>query len=78
MPPCEQEEHAEYVRSMATLSALMSGFVNVAFVQFGFDPTQVPYPVLMGFGITNALTVSAPPFLHISCHFEHLLNSPKA
>ena len=52
-----QDEHAEYVRSLATLSALMAGFVNVAFVQFGFTPTQIPMPVLMGFAITNSLTV---------------------
>ena len=52
-----QDEHAEYVRSMATLSALMAGFVNVAFVQFDFTPTQISMPVLMGFAITNSLTV---------------------
>ena len=53
-----QEEHAEYVRSMATLSAFIAGFVNVAFVQFNFDATKVPRAVLFGFAVTNALTVS--------------------
>lgn len=53
-----QEEHAEYVRSMATLSAFMAGFVNIAFVQFDFTAAEIPYTVLLGFGVTNALTVS--------------------
>lgn len=53
-----QEEHAEYVRSMATLSAFMAGFVNIAFIQFDFDSSEISYGILMGFGITNALTVS--------------------
>lgn len=42
---------------MGSLSALVAGFVMVAFVQFSFDPGGVPLPVLLGFGITNALTV---------------------
>lgn len=42
---------------MGSLSALVAGFVMVAFVQFNFDPGGVPLPVLLGFGITNALTV---------------------
>lgn len=56
-PP--QEEHAEYVRSMATLSAVMAGFVNIALIQFDFDARDIPIVVLMGFGVTNALTVSS-------------------
>lgn len=52
-----QEEHAEYVRAMASLAAFMAGFVNIAFVQFGFETRDVPYRVLMGFAISNALTV---------------------
>lgn len=43
---------------MATLSAFMAGFVNIAFVQFDFTASYIPYNVLMGFGISNALTVS--------------------
>lgn len=53
-----KEEHAEYIRSMATLSAFMAGFVNIAFVQFDFTAAEIPYNVLLGFGITNAVTVS--------------------
>ena len=56
-----QEEHAEYVRAMAALAAFMAGFVNIAFVQFGFDTQSISYAVLMGFAITNALTVSLWP-----------------
>lgn len=56
-PSIVQEEHAEYVRSMATLSAFMAGFVNIAFVQFDFTASYLPYNVLMGFGVSNALTV---------------------
>ena len=58
-----QDEHAEYVRAMATLAAFMAGFVNVAFIQFDFDPAQVPYSVLLGFAVSNALTVSFFPGL---------------
>ena len=42
---------------MATLSAVMAGFVNIALIQFDFDARDIPIVVLMGFGITNALTV---------------------
>ncbi len=56
-----QEEHAEYVRSMATLSAFMAGFVNIAFIQFDFEASEIPRGVLMGFGVTNALTVGFMP-----------------
>ena len=57
--PDVQEEHAEYVRSMATLSAVMAGFVNIALIQFDFDARDMPIVVLMGFGITNAITVGS-------------------
>ena len=46
---------------MGSLSALVAGFVMVAFVQFNFDPGGIPVPVLLGFGITNALTVGCLP-----------------
>lgn len=54
---------AEQLRAMGSLSALVAGFVMVAFVQFSFDPGGVPLPVLLGFGITNALTVA----LNVCC-----------
>ena len=55
--PATQDEAAEQLRGLANLAALVGGFDMVAFVQFGFDPTVVPKPVLIGFAITNALTV---------------------
>ena len=48
------------MRSMATLSAFMAGFSNVAFVQFDFEAIEIPYAILMGFSVTNALTVGFP------------------
>ena len=58
---------------MATLSAFMAGFVNIAFVQFDFTASNIPYDVLMGFGISNALTVSlAEPKLSISYKYKSL------
>ncbi|KAK9807138.1 hypothetical protein WJX73_009866 [Symbiochloris irregularis] len=54
---------AEQLRTMGQLSALVAGFVMVAFIQFSFDPTSVAVPVLLGFGISNALTVG----LNVSC-----------
>ncbi|KAK9828657.1 hypothetical protein WJX72_001365 [[Myrmecia] bisecta] len=54
----DMEEHAEYLRGMATLAALVAGFVMMSFFQFSFDPTQVPRSVLLGFVISNALTVA--------------------
>ena len=59
--PALQDGSAEQLRAMGQLSALVAGFVMVAFIQFGFDPTSVPTPVLLGFGISNALTVQSLP-----------------
>ena len=37
----------------------MAGFVNIALIQFDFDARDIPIVVLMGFGVTNALTVGS-------------------
>ena len=52
-----QDGSAEQLRAMGSLSALVAGFVMVAFIQFSFNPESVPLPVLLGFAILNALTV---------------------
>ena len=55
-----QDGSADQLRAMGSLAALVAGFVMVAFVQFSFDPGGIPLPILLGFGITNSLTVSKP------------------
>lgn len=52
-----QDEHADQLRGLAQLSALLASFGIIAFIQFGFDATQLPRGLLLMFAIANALTV---------------------
>lgn len=53
-----QDEHADQLRGLAQLSALLASFGIIAFIQFGFDPTQLHLGLLITFAVANALTVS--------------------
>ncbi len=57
IPPGFQDEHAEQLRGLAQLSSLIASFGIIAFIQFGFEPTEQPLGLLIIFSISNALTV---------------------
>lgn len=52
-----QDQRTEQLRGTAFLAALVAGFVMMSFVQFEFDPESISPAMLLGFGITNSLTV---------------------
>jgi len=61
------EEHAEQLKSLANLSALVAGFSVIGFLEFGFEPEDHPRVVVILFGFFTALTVVLMVNCFVAC-----------
>ena len=66
-----QDERAAQLKSLARLSALVTGFAMASFLQFNFDVDSVQAGVLVAYAATTALVVrpsSSACFQHFPSH----------
>ena len=55
----EVEERAEQLKAVSNLAALIAGFALIAFLEFSIEPEEEARGLVIGFGLTTALTVRA-------------------
>lgn len=53
----EVEERAEQLKAVSNLAALIAGFALIAFLEFSIEPEEEARGLVIGFGLTTALTV---------------------